>query len=292
MIQENISKKRLKGIMAAIIAAALWSTGGIFIKMIDWNPVAIAGGRSLVAALVLLAYGGKPKISKSKPQIFGAISYASTVLCFVTANKMTTSANAILLQYTAPIFVAILGFWILKERVHWYDLASILVVFLGMLLFFINSVDGGNFIGNMIAILSGLSLAGVTISLRMQNESSAGLDTTILGNILTFLIAIPFIFRGLPDVKSLIVIVVMGVFQLGIAYIFYINSMKYLSALEAILLTVVEPLLNPLWVFIFAGEKPGVYAILGGVIVIASVTARSFYISKRSQKLHKSEECI
>lgn len=282
-MEQNIKNDRLKGIMAAIIASILWSTGGIFIKLVDWNPVAIAGTRSFVSALVLLAYSGKPKFTKSKPQIYGAMSYATTVLCFVIANKLTTSANAILLQYTAPTFVAILGFWILKEKVHWYDITSIGVVFLGMLLFFINNVDGGNMVGNLVAILSGLSLAGVTISLRMQKDGS-GIETTILGNIITFLVSIPFILKGLPDTKSLIIIVIMGVFQLGIPYIFYINSTKYLSALEAILMTVVEPLINPLWVFIFAGEKPGVYAILGGIIVIVSVTARSLYISKNVER--------
>lgn len=279
MTKENHNSK-LKGIMAAIFASVLWSTGGIFIKLVDWNPAAIAGTRSFVSAFVLLAYVKKPKFTRSKPQILGAIAYATTVLLYVTANKLTTSANAILLQYTAPIFVAILGFWILKEKVHWYDITSIIVVFLGMILFFINSVDGGNVLGNIIAIFSGFSLACVTISLRMQKDGS-GLETTLLGNILTFLVAIPFILQGLPDVKSLIIIAIMGVFQLGISYIFYINSLKYLSALEAILLTVVEPLLNPLWVFIFAGEKPSMYAILGGVIVVASVTARSIYVSKK-----------
>ena len=140
--------------------------------------------------------------------------------------------------------------------------------------------DGGSVLGNIIAIFSGFSLACVTISLRMQKDGS-GLETTLLGNILTFLVAIPFILQGLPDIKSLTIIAVMGVFQLGISYIFYINSLKYLSALEAILLTVVEPLLNPLWVYIFAGEKPSMYAILGGIIVVASVTARSIYVSKK-----------
>lgn len=152
-----------------------------------------------------------------------------------------------------------------------------------MLLFFVNNVDRGNIIGNLVAILSGLSLAGVTISLRMQKDGS-GIETTIFGNVLTFLVSIPFILGGLPDMKSLIIIGIMGVFQLGIPYIFYIYSTKYLSALEAILFTVVEPLLNPLWVFIFMGEKPSIYAILGGVIVIISVTARSLYVSKVTEQ--------
>ncbi|MDR7856511.1 DMT family transporter [Tissierella sp.] len=272
---------RYKGIIAALIASFLWSTGGILIKLVQWNPVAIAGSRSFVAALVLLAYIRKPKITKSKPQVLGAIAYALTVILYVMANKLTTSANAILLQYTAPIFVAVLGIWILKEKIHSYDIYAILAVILGMAMFFINDVSSGNMLGNILAILSGLTLAFVTISLRMQKDGSA-IETTLLGNVLTFAIAIPFILKGLPDIRSLFFIVIMGIFQLGISYIFYVYASKQLGALEAILLTVIEPLLNPVWVYIFSGEKPGIYAVIGGVIVITAVILRSIYISKKN----------
>lgn len=275
----SIENQRYKGIIAVIIASAMWSTGGIFIKMVDWNPVAISGIRSLIAALVLLAYIKKPKITKSKPQIFGAISYALTVILFVIANKLTTAANVILLQYTAPIFVAILGIWLLKEKIHWYDIIAILVVFFGMILFFIDNVSAGNVIGNILAIFTGLTLACTTIALKLQKEGSA-IETTLLGNILTFVVAVPFIFTSIPDLKSLFIIVIMGVFQLGVPYIFYTYAIERLTALEAILITVIEPLLNPLWVYIFDGEKPGSYAIIGGIIVIIAVVSRSIYISK------------
>ncbi|WMM25914.1 DMT family transporter [Tissierella sp. MB52-C2] len=276
----NIKKDRYKGIILAAIASTMWSTGGIFVKLVDWNPISIAGLRSFIAALVMLIYIKKPKFTKSKPQILGTITTCTTMLCFIIANKLTTSANAILLQYTAPIFVAILGVWILKEKIRWYDILSITVVFLGMILFFIDNVNIGNTLGNIIAILSGFSLACMTISLRLQKDGSA-MDTTFFGNMLTFIIAIPFfIFTPLPDVKSIIIIIIMGVFQLGIPYIFYVNSTKYLTALEAILITVIEPLLNPLWVYVFAGENPGIYAIIGGVVVIAAVLIRGIYVSK------------
>lgn len=285
----KIKKDRYKGIILAAIASSMWSTGGIFVKLVDWNPVSIAGMRSLVAALVMLAYIKKPKLTKSKPQILGAITTCTTMMFFIFANKLTTSANAILLQYTAPIFVAILGVWILKEKIRWYDIASIIVVFLGMILFFIDNVNVGNTLGNIIAILSGFSLACMTISLRLQKDGSA-IDTTFFGNILTFIIAIPFIFTSILDMKSLIIIIIMGVFQLGIPYIFYTSSIKYLTALEAILITVMEPLLNPLWVYIFAGEKPGAYAILGGIVVITTVMLRGIYVSKLEGRAELDEK--
>ncbi len=277
---EYIKKERYKGILAALLASTLWSTGGLFVKLIDWNPVAIAGMRSFSAALVLFAYIRKPKFTKSKAQILGTITYALTVLSFIIANKLTTAANAILLQYTSPIFVAILGVWILKEKIHWYDIVPIFTVSLGMGLFFISDVSTGNIIGNLLAIFCGFTLACTTIALKFEKDGS-GLEIPLFGNILTFLISIPFILLDLPDKSSLMTVSIMGIIQLGVPFIFYGYAMKRLTALEAILLTVMEPLLNPIWVFIFSGEKPGIFTVIGGVIVITSVILRSIYISNK-----------
>lgn len=277
----EFKNERTKSIVYLIIASILWSTGGILIKLVDWNPVAIAGSRSLIASIVVLAYIKKPKLTMSKAQIGGAICYAATVILFVTANKLTTSANAILLQFTAPIFVALLGAWILKERIYGYDWITMACVFGGMILFFIDGVGTGNMLGNALAVISGFFMACVTVALRFQKDGSP-VETTWLGNILTFVIALPFIFQSMPDAKSMLGLVLLGVFQLGISYILYALSIKHLSALEAILITVVEPLLNPIWVFLFAGEKPSFYAVIGGVIVLSAVTARSIYVSKKT----------
>lgn len=281
-MKEAIFKnEKVKSIIFLIIASVLWSTGGILIKLVDWNPIAIAGSRSFIASIVVLIYLKKPKLTFSKAQVGGAISYAATVILFVTANKLTTSANAILLQFTAPIFVALLGAWILKERIYGYDWITMACVFGGMILFFIDGVGGGSMLGNVLAVISGFFLACVTIALRFQKDGSP-VETTWLGNIITFLVAIPFIFQSMPDMKSIFGLILLGVFQLGISYILYALSMKHLTAIEAILITVIEPLLNPVWVFIFAGEKPSFFAIIGGIIVLSSVTARSIYVNKKA----------
>lgn len=286
-MKESILKnQRYKSIIFLIIASILWSTGGILIKLVDWNPVAIAGSRSFISSIVVLIYLRKPVLTWSKAQLGGAIAYASTVILFVSANKLTTSANAILLQFTAPIFVAILGAWLLKEKIKWYDYLSIIAVFGGMLLFFIDNVGIGSMLGNVLAVISGFFLACVTIALRFQKDGSP-VETTLIGNILTFIVAIPFIIGKVPDIQSILGIILLGIFQLGFAYILYALAIKHLSALEAILITVIEPLLNPIWVFIFAGEKPSLYAILGGFIVIVSVTVRSIVITKESAKNNK-----
>jgi len=213
-------------------------------KLLDWNPVAIAGSRSVIAALVILAHIKKPKITKSKPQIIGIFAYSATVLFFVIANKLTTAANAILLQYTAPIFVAILSFWLLKEKIRWYDIVSIVMVIVGMSLFFIEGVNAGNFIGNIVAIASGFALACNTLALRAQKDSS-GMESVLFGNLLTFIISVPFILKVSISLRDVLVVAILGIFQLGISYIFYVDSLKYITALETILIAVLEPLLNP-----------------------------------------------
>lgn len=276
-----LSNERHKAIVFLVFASIFWSTGGILIKLVDWNPIAIAGSRSLISSIVVLLYLKKPKITWSMAQIGGALSYTATVMLFVAANKLTTAANAILLQFTAPIFVAILGLLILKEKIKSYDYIAIIVVFVGMLLFFIDDVGGGSMLGNTLAVISGFFLACVTIALRFQKDGSP-VETTFLGNLLTFIVSIPFIVKGLPDLKSILAIIVLGVFQLGIAYILYALAIKHLKAIEAILITVIEPILNPIWVFLFAGEKPSLYAVIGGLIVIITVTVRSIIVSKES----------
>jgi len=277
---------RKKAILQLIIASILWSTGGILIKLIDWNPVAIAGSRSLISGLVILFYLKRPKITLSKAQGIGALAYASTVILFVMANKMTTAANAILLQYTAPAFVAVLGAWLLKEKVRWYDLLSILCVFGGMILFFTDSVGQGSAAGNALAVISGFMLACVTIALRFQKDGSP-VETMLLGNFLTFLVAIPFMGGGLPSTQGLLAILALGVVQLGISYILYGLAIKHLSALEAVLITVIEPLLNPVWVFLFNGEKPTLLSLLGGLVVVAGVFSRNIFYAQSVEKERK-----
>ena len=290
MITDRFKDERFKSIIFLIIASTLASTGGILIKFVNWNPIAIAGSRSFIASIVVLIYLKKPKLAFNKAQFGGSIAYASTVILFIIANKLTTSANAVLLQFTSPIFVALLGVWILKERIHVYDWITILCVFVGMLLFFIDNVGVGSILGNILAIASGFFLACVTISLRLQKDGSP-VETAWTGNILTFLIAIPFILHSVPDLRSVICLIILGVFQIGISFILYALSMKFLTAIEAILITVIEPLLNPVWVFIFAGEKPSFYAIVGGVIVLSAVIARNKYVSKKLEKTWVKQEC-
>lgn len=273
---------RNKAVKYMVMASVLWSIGGLFIKLIDWNPLAIAGSRSGIAAIVMLCYLRKPKIHLNKNMVLGACSYAALLMLFVTANKLTTSANAILLQFTAPIWVALFSFWFLKEKVEKSDWITIAVVMFGMYLFFIGDLQPGHMIGNAIAVLSGIAMAGMIIFLKLQNGGSP-VETTLLGNIFTFVITLPFIFLSVPSWKSILALLILGIFQLGISYILYTTAIQYVSAIEAILIPILEPLLNPVWVLCFTGEMPAYQALFGGMIVILAIITRGIYHERKAK---------
>ena len=265
--------KRYKAIGFLIVTSILWSSGGLLLKMISWNPIAIAGMRSAIAAIVLLAFLRRPHMTWSSAQIGAAIAYTVTVILFVSANKLTTAANAILLQYTSPIYVALFGAWFLRERATRLDWVIILVVMGGMVLFFLDDLTIGGFWGNVCAISSGVTFACFVLFMRKQKDDSP-VESVLLGNILTALVGFPFMFEAMPNASGWIGLVLLGVFQLGLSHALYATAIKHVTALEAILIPVIEPILNPLWVFLIVGETPGPWAFLGGFIILFSVTVR------------------
>jgi len=262
------------GVGLALGAGLLWSLGGLLIKSVDWNPLAIAGARSAIASVLLFAVLRRPRFTWSRAQLGGALAYAATVILFVAANKLTTAANAILLQYTAPIYTALLGARFLGERVSRSDWAAIAIVLSGVMLFFMDQLTFGGLAGNLVALASGLSFALLGVFLRKQKDQSA-LESVLAGNIMTALIGLPFMFHGAPGGQSWLGLILLGVFQLGLSYVLYTEALKRIQALEGILIASIEPILNPLWVFLVLGERPGPWALIGGAIVLIAVTGRS-----------------
>jgi len=195
------------------------------------------------------------------------------VILFVLANKLTTAANAILLQYTSPIYVALFGAWFLGERATRLDWITIFVVIGGMVLFFLDDLTTGGLWGNVCAISSGVTFACVVLCMRKQKNDSP-LESIFLGNILTALVGLPFMFEAMPNASSWVGLLLSGVFQLGLSHVLYAAAIKHIAALESILIAVIEPILNPLWVLLIMGETPGPWALLGGFIVLVSVTIR------------------
>jgi drug/metabolite transporter (DMT)-like permease len=268
-----------------VITALLWSLGGLLIKMVDCHPLAISGLRSAIASIFILLLVRSPHFTWSFPQIAGAISFSGTVITFVLATKLTTAANAILLQYVAQLLiVTLLGIWLLKERTTLRDVIAMLFIFTGMVLFFFDNLSPGGLMGNIFGVAAGICFALLFIFTRMQKAGSP-IETILLGNILTALIGVPFTFVQWPDASSWAGILLLGIFQLGIPYILYSIAIRRITALEAVLTSMLEPIMNPIWVFLVLGEKPGKWAFIGGVIVIVTVIVRGI-LSTWSQQDH------
>jgi drug/metabolite transporter (DMT)-like permease len=259
-------------------AALCWSLGGLLIKSVAWPPLAVAGGRGFIAAAFLAVFAPRFRFTWSAAQIGGAVAYAATTILFVTATKLTTAANAILLQYTAPVWIALFGAWFLGERATRADWLTIAVVFCGMALFFCDDLQFVGFAGNMIALASGVAFAGMTLLLRRQKDTSAE-ESIFLGNLLAGAVGLPFILSAptLPDARGWVALALLGIVQLGVSYLLYARAIRHVTALEAVLIPVIEPILNPVWVLLALGERPGPLSLLGGVIVLSAVTARTVH---------------
>ena len=288
-IMNKLKNDRTRSIIFMIIVAVMWSTGGLLIKLVKLDAIAIAGGRSFITALLMLALIRKPNMKFSKYKLGCAVAYAGTVILFVIANKLTTAANVIMLQYTAPIYVALLSAWFLNERITKLDWVAIFIVLGGMALFFIDKMTSGSLLGSIYAILSGICFAFVALLLRKQKDESP-LESVFWGNVLTAIIGVPFIFGSAIDTSSMIGLLLLGTVQLGIPYILYISAIKHVTALEAVLLPIIEPLLNPVWVFLALGELPGPWAFVGGLIVLSTIVGRGVIRTLKANKSRKDNE--
>jgi drug/metabolite transporter (DMT)-like permease len=264
-----------------VLAAFCWSLGGLLIKAVNWPPLAVAGGRGGIAAVFLLLTNRGLRFHLSRVQLLGAFGYAACTITFCTATKLTTAANAILLQYTAPVWVALLGAWFIGERATRVDWLTIVIVLGGMTLFFADGLDPTAVLGNSIAVLSGVCFAGMTLALRRQKDGSP-VESIILGNALALLVGLPWIVRA-PELEPTgwAALIGLGVVQLGISYWLYARAIKHVTALEAVLIPVIEPILNPVWVLIMMGERPTPWALVGGVIVLSAVTWRAMISIRR-----------
>ena len=276
-----------------LACASLWSIAGIFIKMVPWNPLVIAGGRSVIAMVVVGGFMAvtRQKIKVTRNAVITALLMMLTFMAFMAANKLTTSANAVVLQFTSPIFIMLLSFLLFKQRFRKGDLFTVVFTLFGISLFFLDQLSGGSLLGNIIAVLSGLILAGMYIATnRTENESK--LTAIFLGHVFTAVIGLPVAFFVDTPLTSKAVgsILVLGVFQLGIPYILMALASRHCPPLTCNLIGVLEPLLNPLWVFLFDGEAPGVWALVGGVIVIVTITVWCIWSEKDAARVRAQQQ--
>ena len=263
-----------KAIAITCFVALMWSLAGFNIKMIEWSPYAIAAGRSLVAVILLAPMVLRKGFQKiDRYVIGGAICYAAFNYCFITSTTLTSSAIAIMMQYTAPIYVALLSWLFLRERVGWADIISVGFVFLGMIFFFLDSNSGGSLKGNIVSIFNGITFAGISIFLRLQKDGNPALSM-YLGKVISAVAGLPIMWNaGMPDTISLLFLLLAGLL-VAVSYTLYAKASTGLSALETVLIPIIDPVMNPVWVFLFLDERPGALTIVGAAVILVSVTIR------------------
>jgi len=254
-----------------VLVTLIWSTNGLMIKLVSWTPMAISGSRSLLAAAVLLPFLRKPRNLVSFDTMVGGIAFAGALILFVIATKLTTAANAIFLQLTAPVYVALLSGWILGERIRTLDWVITGIIISGMLLFFSDNLTVDGFWGNVCAIIGGICWAVFVLFSRRQKDD-APLKIPILGHLICALVGVPFIIAaGLPETGGFWIIP-MGAIGAGLSFVLYTAVIMRLKAIEAVIAQTIEPIFNPIWVFLVVGETPGPWALVGGIVVLTSVT--------------------
>ena len=253
-------------------AAVLYSIGGLCIKVIPWGGMAINGGRTAVALLVIGAYlvWTRHPLRFNRWVLLGALSVFGTNALFSVANKMTTAANVIVLQFTAPIFVMLFSALFFHRRPQWLDVAACAVVFGGILFFFLDSLEMGGGAGNIVALLSGVAYAGVFLMNDMPGGDA--ISSVFWGDVISAVTGLPFLLQETEFTATVLTsLVILGVFQVGVAYIFMCIGLKTTPPVTASLVSGIEPVLNPTLVALFYGETVGTFALIGAVIVIGGV---------------------
>lgn len=277
--------KKTTGIIQMSICAFLWSIAGIVIKNISSGPFLIAGIRSLFAAFCMLFFMlfSGIKFTLNKKVLSGGVFSALTFILFVLANKMTYAANAIVLQFTEPVFLLIFTALFFKEKFKGRDIMTAIVTLLGVALFFADSLSNDKILGNFVAIGAGCSMALMYMILGKVSEKER-MSSMFAGHILTALFGITAFLimpHSVPG-KDFFLMTFLGIVQLGIPYVLFCLAVGKCSAFACSLIGAIEPLLNPLWVMLFTGETPGKLALLGGIIVIGAVTLWSIFDTKTS----------
>ncbi len=281
--------KKNKAIIEMLTCATLWSIAGIFIKLIPWSAFAISSIRSLVAGVTLVVFikHNHYKIIFNKNTLISGLFMGLTYTSFVLANKLTTAANAIVLQFTSPLFIVVLSAVFFKQKIRRNDMIAVLCTMVGIAMFFLDKLEGGYLAGNCVAILAGGFMACMYMTMG-NAEGEERFSAILIAQIIAFLIGLPAVISTHPVINttSVACIVILGVFQLGIPYILYGKASEFCPPLACCLLGAVEPLLNPIWVFLFDGEKPGFYALIGAVIVVASVTIWCAFGNRSKEETH------
>lgn len=266
-------KNTNRGIIYIVIAMVLFSTGGLFIKLIDANAFTITFGRALIAGLIFLPFIQWKKIRISKSYVMLVIAYCYLCIMFVTTTKMTTAANAIILQCTAPLWLYLFYVIVKGKKITKRDLVPRIFILLGIVAI-LGESDGGNLFGNLLALSNGIAYAFVQYNMEkdypFSDASVIGLNNIVLCLAILVLLPQNLAFSGLT-VQGWLGIIFLGVFQIGVSYLFFFKGVRLISALKASIVSLLEPILNPIFVFIFVGEMPSVVSLIGFGIIFFGI---------------------
>ena len=271
-----------------LVAALLWSTGGLFIKWTTLTAFELSFWRSLLAALTVAYFTRHEGFRLNRMTVITSVLYAALLLLFVVATKLTTAANAIFLQYTAPIYVLILEPLLYKEKFRRADLITVAVCVMGMSLFFVGKLRPQDVAGNLTALASGLCFAFYILLLRHPRSQAVNRASSVIyGNLLLVIFTAP---AGLAAIEQITMrdfgsVFFLGVFQIGVAYTFFTLGMaRGVRSLDASIVGYIEPVLNPIWVFLFLGERPTNWALIGGTVIITAVLTHTIRGARRRRK--------
>jgi len=269
-------------------AAVLWSTGGLFIKATKLSGLELSFGRSLLAAITVALLTRREGFGLNRVTALAAALYAALLILFVLATKQTTAANAIFLQYTAPVYVLVLEPLLYKEKFRRRDLVTVIFCLVGMSLFFVGKLRPQDVTGNLLALTSGLCFAFYFLLLRHSSARKVNRASSVIyGNLLVVLIAAPAGLAALQNIgaRDAACVAYLGIVQIGFAYLLFTLAMaRGVRSLDAGIIGYIEPVLNPIWVFLFLGERPSNWALLGGAIIVAAVVGHMLLRTKAKEQ--------
>lgn len=272
-----------------VAAAVLWSTGGLFIKWTTVSGLELSFGRSLLAAVTVAIFTRHEGFGLNRVTAIASVLYAALLMLFVLATKQTTAANAIFLQYTAPVYLLILEPLIYKEKFRRRDLIVVIACIAGMSLFFVGKLRPQDVTGNLLALASGFCFACYFLLLRHSTARAVNRASSVIyGNLLVVLITAPVGIKALAEMTlhDAVSIAYLGIVQIGVAYtLFTVAMARGVRSLDAGIVGYIEPVLNPIWVFLVLGEQPTKWALVGGTIIVVAVVVHTLLEAKRGREL-------
>ncbi len=279
-----------KGLVMVFLASVCFSVGGLLVKMIPWQGLSINSSRSFLSVLVLLVFAAvtRHKFRLTRGVLIGAAAVCGNTIFYILANKHTTAANAILLEFTAPAFVILFSLLVFREKPRKQDIIACVLVFGGIACFFLDGLGGGHLMGDAVAVLAGICYAWVFLMNRMPDADP--LFSTLIGQTAGAFLGLPWLVRE-TDLSRTVVMyaLILGIFQLGLAYVFLTTGIKYAPPIPASLVAGIEPVLNPILVALVIGETLSGLSIVGGVVVFVTVMAYNL-LSARLEKPETSTQ--